>query len=324
MIEMDRVVAVDWSGAKGPEQRRKIWAGVWTRAGAGGARGTGKTMGGVVTLEGGRTRDELCGWLVEMARERPRMVVGFDFIFSYPAWFLEEHGVGSAVEFWHKVAEGQGERWLARECEDVRFWGKPRKKPEEFCGERMRRMMRQTDMELKMAEHIVGEEEKARVVGIAPKSPFQIGGSGSVGTGSLRGMPYLLRLREAGFSVWPFEEAGFPMVVEMYSRLMTGRVNKSSEEARTAYLKRRGRESAMFAGLSRAVIAKARASEDAFDALVSCLVMTAHREEFGELRRVTTMPYAVEGRTWVPGVGRLPGAGRAPEVGTGVVSEVAG
>ncbi|RXH54407.1 hypothetical protein [Granulicella sibirica] len=295
---MDRVVAVDWSGDKGPGQRKKIWAGVWT------ASPKGRTMGGTVTLEGGRTRDELSGWLVEMARQTPRMVVGFDFIFSYPAWFLKEHGVASAEGFWRSVASGQGEKWLARECEDIRFWGKPRKKPEEFCGPLMHRMMRRTDMEVKVVAQIAEPAKAARVVGIAPKSPFQIGGSGSVGTGSLRGMPYLLKLREAGFSVWPFDVPSFPMVVEMYSRLMTGPVNKSSEEARTAYLARKKKESAAFVGLSRAVIAAARESEDAFDALVSCLVMTEFRGEFPELRQATDPAYAIEGQTWTPGVGR--------------------
>ena len=113
MVEngLQRVVGVDWSGDKGPGQRRKIWAGVWTAS-------TGK-----VTLESGRTRRELIAWLIEMSEETPRMVVGFDFTFSYPAWFLKELGIGSAPEFWRLVADGQGEKWLHRDCEDVRFWG---------------------------------------------------------------------------------------------------------------------------------------------------------------------------------------------------------
>ncbi len=291
-------MAVDWSGDKGPGQRKKIWAGVWT------SFPRGKTMGGDVTLEGGRTRDELSDWLVALSQKTPRMVVGFDFIFSYPAWFLAEHGVESAIEFWHSVASGQGEQWLHPECMDHRFWGKPKKKPFEFCGDQMHRMMRRTDMEVKIVAQIADPAKAERVLGIAPKSPFQIGGSGSVGTGSLRGIPYLLRLREAGFSVWPFDRPTFPMVVEMYSRLMTGRVHKSSEIARTAYLARRRVESPAFAGLSRTVLSKARASEDAFDALVSCLVMTEHRAEFPDLRQADDPVYAVEGQTWTPGVGR--------------------
>ncbi len=132
---LQRVVGVDWSGDQGPGQRRKIWAGVWTAS-------TGKVL-----LESGRSRVELMEWLVEMARETPRMVVGFDFSFSYPAWFLRELGIASAPEFWRVVADGQGERWLHKDCEDGRFWGRVGslrhgKKPAEFCGEHAHRMLR--------------------------------------------------------------------------------------------------------------------------------------------------------------------------------------
>ena len=107
-------------------------------------------------LESGRTREELIGWLVEMARETPRMVVGVDCCFSFPAWFLEEHGCATVFEFWEKVAAGKGEEWLHRECEDGRFWGvagsgRTGKRPAEFCGEGLRRMMRATDYENKIA-----------------------------------------------------------------------------------------------------------------------------------------------------------------------------
>lgn len=289
---MDRVVAVDWSGDQSTSgQRRKIWAGVWTRS------AKGKTMGGTVTLEGGRTRDELTAWLIALSRETPHMVVGFDFIFSYPAWFLAEHNLKSAPDLWKHVADGQGERWLHLDCKDDRFWGKPKKKPPEFCGEDNHRMLRRADIEVKIKSQIAEPAKAARVAGIAPKSPFQIGGSGSVGTGSLRGMPHLLTLREAGFSVWPFDSPAFPMVVEMYTRLMTGPVNKSSEQARTAYLKARRDP-----GLSRAVLSRARAGEDAFDALISCLVMTECRDEFPQLPIERDPIYRLEGRTWQPGV----------------------
>src|SRR5665213_3828503 len=199
--QVQRIVALDWSGrVDAAGQRRHIWAGVWT-AGAG------------VTLEAGRTRDEVAEWLIQMAAETPRMVVSIDCCFSFPAWFLQEHRCKTVFDFWEKVAAGQGERWLARECEDVardeRFWGKPHKRPEQFCGEGYRRMMRGTDWENKVAQSLEGGDaaRAAKMKGITPKSPFQIGGSGSVGTGSLRAMPFLLRLREAGFRVWPFEDA---------------------------------------------------------------------------------------------------------------------
>ena len=214
-----------------------------------------------------------------MAAETPRMVIGIDCCFSFPAWFLKEHRCTTVFDFWEKVAAGQGERWLARECEDVardeRFWGKPHKRPEQFCGEGYRRMMRGTDWENKVAQSLDGgdAERAAKMKGITPKSPFQIGGSGSVGTGSLRAMPFLLRLREAGFRVWPFEDAALgsansrspagmttrkatattsasPLVVEMYTRLMTGAVAKSNAAARKKYLAAKRKEDALYAEYS--------------------------------------------------------------------------
>ncbi len=303
-VDLQRVVAVDWSGDKGPGQRKKIWAGVWT-APADGAKA------GRVTLESGRTREELFDWLVEMAAETPRMVVGIDCCFSFPAWFLAEHECATGFEFWRKVAEGQGERWLASECEEVardeRFWGKPHKRPPQFCGEGLAQSMRRTDMDNKITPKMLeGDPERAaKVKGITPKSPFQIGGSGSVGTGSLRAMPFLLRLREAGFRVWPFEGSAVasgrpaPLVVEMYTRLLTGAVKKSNPLARKAYLDERRKA---YAGLSRGVMEKALGSEDAFDALVCCMEMVRWRGEFAGLKATRDEVLRLEGITWRPGV----------------------
>ena len=238
------------------------------------------------------------------------MVGGFDFSFSYPAWFLRELGIASAPEFWRVVAEGQGERWLHSDCEDGRFWGRAGsrrhgKKPEEFCGEHAHRMLRRAETVLKVRAEMKDPLAVARIAGSAPKSVFQIGGAGAVGTASLRGMPGLLTLREAGFRIWPFDGPELrraPMVVEIYTRLMTGPVTKSSEVARTAYLAKKRKENPLYAGLSHGVIAKARGSEDAFDALVTAMVMVEHRVEFSRLRRTEDEVFRMEGRTWVPGL----------------------
>jgi hypothetical protein len=302
-MPLERVVGVDWSGDQGPGQRRKIWAGVWT------ASASPSSKDGKVTLESGQSRVELMEWLVELARETPRMVVGFDFSFSYPAWFLREMGIRSAPEFWRVVADGQGEEWLHKDCEDGRFWGRVGsrrhgKKPAEFCGEHAHRMLRRAETVLKVRAEIADPLAAARIAGIAPKSVFQIGGAGAVGTASLRGMPGLLRLREAGFRIWPFDAPSLnkPLVVEIYTRLMTGAVTKSSEVARTTYLAKKRRESALYAGISRGVMAKARGSEDAFDALVTAMVMTEHRGEFARLRKTEDEVFRMEGQTWVPGL----------------------
>ncbi len=304
---VQRVVGIDWSGrVDAAGQRRHIWAGVWTKELQGRVR---------VRLEAGRTRMEVAEWLVEMARETPRMVVGFDFCFSFPAWFVrEEHGMRSAPEFWRRVVdEGFVERWLARDAEDAdaRFWGRPGgggrgKRPAEFSGEHLHRMLRATDIDCKIVARIPEAERQARVRGITPKSVFQIGGSGSVGTASLRGFAVLLRLREAGFRVWPFDRpallgrAPHPLVVEMYTRLNTGAVRKSNAAARAAYLRKKRGEDAGYAALPRGVMRQALASEDAFDALVSTMVMAERREMFARLPMPRDPLCGIEGWTWAP------------------------
>jgi hypothetical protein len=301
-VGLQRIVGVDWSGDQGPGQRKKIWAGVWTASDS-------SLQPGKVTLENGRSRVELMEWLVEMARQTPRMVVGFDFSFGFPAWFMRELGIASAPEFWRLVAEGQGEKWLHKDCEDGRFWGRAGsqrhgKKPAEFCGEHAHRMLRRAETVLKVRAEITDPLAVARIAGIAPKSVFQIGGAGAVGTASLRGMPGLLVLREAGFRIWPYDKPSMkkPLVVEIYTRLMTGAVTKSSEAARTAYLAKKRKENALYSGLSRGVLAKAKGSEDAFDALVTAMVMVEHRGEFAKLRKTEDEVFRMEGQTWVPGL----------------------
>lgn len=306
--QVQRIIAVDWSGDRSPAgQRKKIWAGVWTAADAGPIDGrSGRVFGGIVRLEGGRTRVEVAEWLIGLARETPRMVVGFDFCFSFPAWFVRETGSEDAPAFWDAVAREHGERWLGPGAMDRRFWGRPHKRPEEFSGEHLHRMLRATDVDCKISSLIPEAERAARVKGITPKSVFQIGGGGSVGTASLRGMPVLKHLRDAGFAVWPFDPPGLDegrtLVVEMYTRLNTGAVRKANAEARAEYLRTKRAEHPAYAALSRRVLEKARASEDAFDALVSCMVMAARRDEFASLPEPKDPNYKIEGWTWAPSV----------------------
>jgi hypothetical protein len=189
---------------------------------------------------------------------------------------------------------------------DKRFWGKPHKRPAEFSGEHIHRMLRATDIDCKLMAHIPEAERQARVKGITPKSVFQIGGSGSVGTASLRGFPVLLRLHDAGFRIWPFDTSKLvtkspqPLVVEMYTRLNTGAVKKSNAAARAAYLLKKRREQPEYAALSRTVMQRARASEDAFDALVSTMVMAERRAAFATLPKPRDPLHGIEGWTWAP------------------------
>ncbi len=310
--QVDRFIGIDWSGRVDlPGQRRHIWAGIWTRAASGKIK---------VQLEAGRTREEIGDWLLKLAAETPRMAVGIDCCFSFPAWFLAELGCATVFDFWRLVNAGLGERWLRRHAvdspeertRDPRFWGAPHKRPALFAGEGFRRMFRHADWDNKIAQALEnGDPERAaKMKGITPKSPFQVGGSGSVGTGSLRAMPMLARLHEAGWRVWPFQDAALradelepqPLLVEMYTRLMTGAVAKSNAMARKRYLALRGSEDAVFAPVGRAVMRKAEGSEDAFDALVSTLEMVRHAEEFARLRATGDPGLLLEGNTWRPGV----------------------
>jgi hypothetical protein len=229
-----RVIAVDWSGAVRAERRA-----IWLAEAAGGR---------LLRLESGRSRAEVGRCLIDEAAADPELVVGLDFAFSLPAWFLRSLGIEHASELWELMSR-ESETWL-REPPPP-FWRLQRSAPE---GAPDDWQWRRTELEAES------------VAGIRPKSVFQLVGAGHVGTGSLRGMPVLHRLREHGFRVWPFDEPAFPLVVEIYPRLLTGRVSKTSRAARKAYLAR-------LSDLDPDLHALAAGDDNAFDAAVSALAM---------------------------------------------------
>ncbi len=252
------VIAIDWSGAMDPRaQRRGIQTAVCDAA------------TGSVRVEGGRLRSEIEAWL----RSLPGPVVaGLDFSFSFPAWFLRELGCGSAPELWAQVAR-DGERWLREGHSE--FWGRRKGSGPPPGRDGFRACER----------------------GVTARSSFQIGGAGAVGTGSLRGMPMLGRLRAAGWRVWPFDSAGERTLIEIYPRLLTGPVVKSRLAARIAYLR-----APCFDGLASEARAAAEAGEDALDALVSALRMREHAGELARFQAVISEPELLEGAIWRPGL----------------------
>jgi hypothetical protein len=204
------------------------------------------------------------------------VAVGLDFAFSFPAWFLEDSGVRSATELWAHV-ERCGEAWLAA-CEPP-FWGRPGRPRPLTPGPPLRRT----------------ELAVPRVCGVAPKSIFQIGGAGSVGTGSIRGMPLLRQFLDAGATIWPLTSGGGrPVVVEIYPRLLTGAVRKSVALERQRLLAER------YPLLDAEHLEKAVRSEDAFDAAVSALVMVEHLDELHALPDEADAQLRLEGRIWHP------------------------
>lgn len=258
-----RVIAIDWSGARTGAERR-IWL-------------AEVVDDRLVRLENGRSREEIAEHLVAEARRDPKVVIGFDFAFSLPQWYLDEHGF-DARGLWEHLSGGAAELWLSR-CEPP-FWGRPGRRRPALGSDRDH--YRRTEREVK---------DKT---GFRPKSVFQVGGAGAVGTGSLRGMPILRRLKDAGFSVWPFDPPGWPRIVEIYPRLLTEAVRKSDAAERAPYL------SARHEVLDDRLRERAASSEDAFDAAISALVMHRYLGDLFALPVIEDRQTLLEGMIWHP------------------------
>ena len=123
------------------------------------------------------------------------------------------------------------------------------------------------------------------------KSVFQLFYAGAVGTSALRGMAHLLTLQDAGCSIWPFDQLRLPAVVEIYPRIYTGPINKSSMAERQKELLSRG--------IDGENLTKATASDDAFDALLSVLEMEKRLDaDLSEAEATTAGVARREGWIW--------------------------
>jgi hypothetical protein len=190
--------------------------------------------GSLVSLTCGRTRSETVDHILHLLSVHPRTVVGFDFSFSFPRWWVAEHNMHP----W-ELAVAFGESWLAS-CPPP-FWGRPG-----------RRQVLEPSLAYRRTELSLTPR---------PGSVFQIGGAGAVGTASLRGMPHLRRLAAAGVAVWPFVDwpASGPVAAEVWPRSVMGSVVKSSASARAAFLP---------------AVPAAHRSPDAFDAACAALALS--------------------------------------------------
>jgi hypothetical protein len=252
-----QTIAIDWSGRE-RGAAEAIWFAI-VRDGA------------LVELENGMDRSQVIDAAIAAARHEPETVVGLDFAFAFPAWYSERRGWSSVREIWDAMRD-EAEA-LLNACEPP-FWGRPGTRAQALGA-----ALRETE---------AGAAAR-------PKSVFQIGGAGAVGTGSLRGMRHLADLADAGFAIWPFDDPRLPMAVEIYPRALTGPVLKRRHRARREYLARR------FPGESPVMRERAAGSEDAFDAAVSALVMAQHSDELAALPSVPpgSRP-RLEGAIWTP------------------------
>ncbi len=258
MSTPDRVIAVDWSG-DARRAKKKIW-----RAKVG--------PGGISELEDGQGRENICGILVDELAHGPNLVAGLDFAFSFPAWFVEDHGCSKAIDFWRVVKEA-GEAWMS-EKQDPFFergsWQDEEREPYRVT------------------------ERQQKKYGWHPETVFRLIGQKQVGKGSIRGMPWLLRLKAAGFNIWPFDAPELPLLVEIFPRLLYGGVNKSSIEERYRYLTRN------YPGLRGLELCKAAGSDDAFDAATSAFKMWENRSRFTSLPTKVSAQVRIEGWIWDP------------------------
>ena len=270
-MEGVRYMAVDWSGDAQRWRQRKVIRLAVVEAGR------------LVRLEGGRTRDETIDLLVREIESGGPAFIGFDFAFSFPQWYLRWRRLGCVGNLW-SLASKEQESWL--NGKKWPFWGRPgpyKHRPGNL-GENRR--FRQT--------------EEGRKNG-NPKSVFQVYGGGAVGTGTIRGLPALARLQNAGAAIWPFDDPrpGGATVIEIYPRLFYGHAVKTSNsvdgrKSRRAYLERE------YAHVERRWRDDMIESGDAFDAGVSALAMSANGRNLRNLRRATDRRTLREGEIWSP------------------------
>lgn len=196
------------------------------------------------------TRAAVIDELLDVA---PPVVVGFDFAFGFPRWVGEWLGCVHGPELW-PIVEAGADAWL-KHCPPPFFGAPGTTRPQV-------ELFRRCDARLRA------------------KSIFQLAGAGHVGTGSLRGMPLLRVLREAGYAVWPFDDASERTIVEIYPTRLRGI-----------------QHSVAFSRRIRAM----HQNENTRDAVASACVMWEHRAPFATLEAVTDPVIQIEGEVWTPG-----------------------
>lgn len=288
-----QTIGVDWSGAaSSATQRSAIWIAV-------------VRDGRLHALETGRTRAEAFDRLAALAAERPS-VIGLDFSFSLPRWYMEEQGWTSARELWAWADAKERAEEAATPTGGDPAPGWPATLPEPFWGPRIRRLPETLDPDRRFRRT---EHASARP-GAIPQSPFQLTGAGSVGSQSLRGMVRLHRF--AGAHVWPVDDPGWPLVVEVFPRLMLRELRPDLTELSGAALVEllvETADSGLWGGRDewRESLAE---SQDALDAAISAWGLWVSRRALAELQPETEHTYRLEGRIWSISLAeRLAGAG---------------
>ena len=213
----DRFIGVDWSGARGPRLPRLQVAEVLAV----------ETKPNLIPCPDGKyySRDAFVAWFLETSRLPQRMLVGFDFAFSFPRKDRQQFFPGAtdspetAPDLWNCVERycSKSERvYAASFVEDVTyaryFQG----------GELFERRLRITD-------------QRCHQSGLGrPESIFRLVGPAQVAKGSLAGMLVLHHLRGKlnNLSIWPFDEMPLSRSVEAVVDIYPGAFVKMSGVAK--------------------------------------------------------------------------------------------
>jgi hypothetical protein len=97
-------------------------------------------------------------------------------------------------------------------------------------------------------------------------------GNGQVGPGSVRGMPLLLQLRDAGFAIWPFDAVSDRTAFEIYPTALRKLIDDPGPFT----------------------------TNDERDAVCSALVMWRERETIAALGAAIDPVTRLEGDVWLP------------------------
>ena len=206
----ERFVGVDWSGARGPGL-----PGLQVAMAA-----DGRSSPYLVPPPGGGklwTRRMFVDWLVKTLSGNDRVLVGFDFAFSFPYHDTGEFfpcvndTLYTVFDLWRRVDKacgGVGDFYAGTFVEDERY--APYFLLPEKCGERYEPRLRLTD-------------KRCHCMGLGrPESVFKLVGPSQVGKGSLAGMRVLhyLRRKMPRMRIWPFgllsESRSDIVAVEVY------------------------------------------------------------------------------------------------------------
>ena len=271
-MENARCVAVDWSGrANESGQLANIWVAEAVR-------------NDLIRLRSGLTRDEVTEWLVELVRAGEPVIIGLDFAFSFPQWYLEHRQLGGGTRALgpsRTRGRGVAERQYLSLLGPA---GQVQENPGMTCGD----------------DPNSGKQTKTdRVFDQCPFSRFMEGEQSAQGpSAACRHSP---RLRDAGAAIWPFNDAnpGRATVVEIYPRLFYGMrlTNNGSVQGRNHranFLEER------YPHLGQHWKDAMTGNDNAFDAGVSALAMSQHAGELCRLQGAAEPPYSVEGDIWPP------------------------